>query len=112
VKEPDKEYKEMNKINFELEQFKSVNEALRESEERYRTLIEQSPDSITIHDLEGKILFINPSAIEMFAATGAEEMIGRNSLEFVDPDYHDLVKDAIMEAMERYKKNVFVKNNP
>lgn len=45
---------------------KSAEEALRESEETYRSILKASPDDITITDLEGRILMVSPAATAMF----------------------------------------------
>jgi two-component system response regulator HydG len=47
-------------------------DALRESEERYRRLFEQSSDAIVIHTLEGRILNVNRQACEMLGYAGLE----------------------------------------
>ncbi len=39
---------------------------MRESEERYRDLVENSVDLILTHDLSGRILSINPAAAAVF----------------------------------------------
>jgi diguanylate cyclase (GGDEF)-like protein/PAS domain S-box-containing protein len=52
-------------------------EALRESEERYRLIVELSPDAILI-EIDGKIVFTNPSARLMFRETEDLSLLGRS----------------------------------
>lgn len=59
-------------------------EALRESEERYRSLVEFSPESIVVHS-EGAIVYINPAGAQLVGASGPEEMMGRSILDYVHP---------------------------
>jgi len=65
---------------------KQVESALRESEERYRSILNASPDDITISDLEGRILMISPAAATMFGYDRAEEQLGRLIIEFITPE--------------------------
>lgn len=55
----------------------------------YRSIISASPDVITITDLEGKIIFSSPRAVEMFGGANPEIFIGHNLLEFIDPADHE-----------------------
>jgi diguanylate cyclase (GGDEF)-like protein len=50
--------------------------ALRESETRFRQLIDSSPDMIILHS-EGRIDLVNPAGIRMVGATSADEVLGR-----------------------------------
>jgi PAS domain S-box-containing protein len=62
-------------------------ETLRESEETYRSILEASPDDITITDLEGRIFMASPAAYRMFGyPKGAEK--GMRLLDFVLPEDH------------------------
>ena len=54
---------------------KEAERALRESEERYRRLVEVSPDAILVHR-DGKILFVNTTAVSMFGAQSAQALLG------------------------------------
>jgi len=65
---------------------KLVEEELRESEERYRTLVETSPDAITLTDLAGKVLTLNQKALELYGLSRFEEAIGQNSFEYLAPE--------------------------
>ena len=64
---------------------KQIEEALRESEELYRTLVEISPCAITLTDLDGKILFCNRQAARLNGCDDPEELVGRDSFEFIAP---------------------------
>ncbi|MBW2020734.1 MAG: PAS domain S-box protein, partial [Deltaproteobacteria bacterium] len=65
---------------------RKAEEALRESEERYRTLFEQSRDAIYITTREGKFVDANQSMLDLFGYS-REELIDLNALTiYVNPD--------------------------
>lgn len=76
---------------------------LRESEERYRQLVELSPDVIVVH-CEGKIVFINKAAGELYGVKQPEDLLGRNILDFVHPDYRETVAGRVREMLLKQKR--------
>jgi PAS domain S-box-containing protein len=66
---------------------KRIEHELRESEEKFRTLIEQSTDMMVLHDLDGKILDVNKQgAIQ--TGYSREELLSM-SIPDLDPDYYE-----------------------
>jgi PAS domain S-box-containing protein len=65
---------------------------LRESEDRYRKLVEISPDAVIIHR-GGKIIFINPAALNLIGASHSDDLIGKNVLDFIQPEFRDAVQE-------------------
>jgi diguanylate cyclase (GGDEF)-like protein/PAS domain S-box-containing protein len=61
----------------QAEERQRVLDALRESEERYRLIVELSPDAILI-EIDGKIVFTNPSARLIFRETQEHSLLGRS----------------------------------
>ena len=69
-----------------------TNESLIESEEKYRGLVENSPDAIVIY-VEDKIAFINDEGLRMLKADKREDIIGKPVLQFIHPDsLEDIIK--------------------
>jgi len=65
-------------------------EALRESEERYRRLIELSPDGIMVV-CEEKIVFCNSALVKILGAWSPTQLIGRRALDFIPANDHATV---------------------
>ena len=61
---------------------------LRESEERYRSLVELSPDGIVIHD--GRVVrFVNAAAMALVGAGSTQDVVGQPILRFIHDDSRD-----------------------
>jgi PAS domain S-box-containing protein len=73
-------------------------QALRASEERYRLLTELSPDGIVIAGADGTIHLANQSMLRMLNAA-PEGVIGRNLLDFIEPEYLDHCSMCLTDLM-------------
>ncbi|MCZ7381785.1 MAG: PAS domain S-box protein [Candidatus Methanoperedens sp.] len=78
---------------------KKADETLRESEERYRRLVDSSPDGIIVHNMR-EIEFANPAAAKILGAENPEELIGIPVNQIIHPDYRDFVKERINREKE------------
>jgi PAS domain S-box-containing protein len=70
---------------------------LRETQDRYRLLVELSPDAILVHS-EGRYVFANPAAAALFGASVPEEIVGTHVLDFVHPDSRQVVYRRIEQG--------------
>lgn len=71
--------------------------ALRESEERYRRLVELSPEAIVVHS-EGKFVYVNPAGQRLWGASCPEDLVGKSILDVVHPDSRDIVSKRVREV--------------
>ena len=76
---------------------------LMASEERYRLLVDTSPDGICLHS-NGKIAFVNSACAKILGAADPAELIGRQVMDFVAPEYRQMVAERIKNAAESGKK--------
>ena len=72
---------------------------LRESEERYRKLVEFSPDSIGIH-CEGKVAYVNSAAVKLFHANRPDDLIGLPVIQLIHPDYRAIAMERVRQSYE------------
>jgi PAS domain S-box-containing protein len=89
----------------DVTEIKLSDKKLRESEERYRTMVEFSPDSIVVHANE-KILYVNPIAVKMFGGQSLNDIIGKSILDIIHPDYHKLIQNRIQNTISGIKNDV------
>jgi PAS domain S-box-containing protein len=72
---------------------------LQESEERYRAMINLSPDAIYVHK-QGIIAVCNEAAIELFGAESSDELIGRELLELTHPEHREAARKRRSSVVE------------
>jgi diguanylate cyclase (GGDEF)-like protein/PAS domain S-box-containing protein len=80
-------------------------EALRDSEARYRTLVESSPDAIMIEQ-EGRIVFANGAAARLFGADRPEALLGRALLTLVAPSHRAEAARAMQDLAQGTESHV------
>ncbi|MEO5961012.1 MAG: PAS domain S-box protein, partial [Opitutaceae bacterium] len=69
-------------VTQDITERKRGEEALRKSEERFRRLVELSPDAVLVSD-EGQIVFANPTACRLFGADEPHQLLGKQFSSFV-----------------------------
>ena len=75
----------------DITETKRAEEALRQSEGRWRSLVENAPDIVFTVDREGTIGFINRPP----AGLSVEDVLGTNALDYVVPEYREAVRQSI-----------------
>ena len=93
----------MRVMRYAIER-KQVEALIRASEARYRTLVETSPNGITLSDLEGKMILCNQQAAEMLGYNKPEAVVGSNLFKFIAP--HDRQPAAKMIRRTLYESKV------
>ncbi len=68
--------------------------ALRESEERYRGLVELNPVAVFVND-QDRIAFINAAGVELLGAELPEQLLGQPPLKYFHPDCHAVIRQRI-----------------
>ncbi|MFH1985816.1 MAG: cache domain-containing protein [Pseudomonadota bacterium] len=69
----------------EIMERKQAEEALRISEEKYRSVMEAAPDPIIVYDMQGRVIYLNPAFTRVFGWS-LEECAGEKMDRFVPPD--------------------------
>ncbi|OPX90150.1 PAS domain S-box protein [Pelotomaculum sp. PtaB.Bin117] len=89
-------------LQKEIIERKQIEEALRESEERYRQLVELSPDAIFLHSKD-RLEFLNEAAAKLIGAESPEEAIGMPAIDLIEPDYREVVGEKWRLVLEEGK---------
>ncbi len=86
-------------ILHDITERKRMEAALRQSEEYFRSLIDNTSDMITVSDAEGRLRYVGP-AIERVLEVPASAWIGANFREFVHPDDREHAAASFRRVME------------
>ena len=79
---------------------KRIEERLRESEERFRALIQNALDIIMVTDADGTLRYMSPS-VERMLGYRPEEMLGTNTADYVHPDDLEKGFKELAEALAK-----------
>lgn len=90
-----------------LQQKNRAEKMLKESEEKYRLMVEHSPDAVILHSW-GKFLFANPTTLKLFGADHFEKIKDLDFINFLHPDYRDWHIERIRKIYETGKAQGYV----
>ena len=92
-------------VRRELAERERTEAVLRESETRYRTLLESSPDPIVVYDMQGVATYVNPAFEQTFGLT-RDELLGKK-IDFVPRENVAETKAAIKKMLAGQTINLF-----
>ncbi len=79
---------------------KRAEEALQASEAKYKTLVETSPDTVVLADLQGTLTFVSHGILELHGSESLEEFIGKHPLDFIVPEDHQRFLANLKRTLE------------
>jgi PAS domain S-box-containing protein len=80
-------------VNRDITERKQAELALRASEERLRTIIDNEPECVKLISTDGKVLEMNPAGLAMIEADSFDEICGQPVVRMVAPEYHAAFAD-------------------
>jgi PAS domain S-box-containing protein len=86
-------------VILDISDRKKIENELRESEEKYRALVELSPDAVVVHR-NGAILYVNQECARLVGAGSTNELIGKDILTFVHPEDRPRLREQFHRMTE------------
>ncbi len=93
---------QLGSVSVEREALRRSEARLRESEERYRMLLESTHDFVAELDAEGRVLFVSPSC-ETILGYEPEAMIGTTPFSLLHPDDVERLAESFLERVEAHR---------
>ena len=98
-------------LQAEISERRQAQEALTESEEKYRSVMEFVPDPIVVYDMKGRVTYMNPAFTKVFGYTLADSL-GSKLDHFVPKAHwketmegiHSILKGEIIPRLETKRK--------
>ncbi len=84
----------------DITQHKAAADALMKSEEKYRTLLNASPEGIIIVDLKGIITDVSEIGIELYGSDSQKELVGKHILRFMPPGLKNKFREIYSKTLE------------
>jgi PAS domain S-box-containing protein len=86
---------------IDITEQKQTEEALRDSEEKHRRIIEALSDAVLMRDRE-RILYANPAALRLFRADHPGDLIGKRYLDLVHPEDRALSAERVKRSFHEH----------
>jgi two-component system, cell cycle sensor histidine kinase and response regulator CckA len=99
---------ECSGIWYDIHERREAEEALRSSEERYRTLVQTLPDAVTVTNTAGIITYASPAALRLYGDYAAEDVLGLPLFPWIHPDsqqaaerrFNDILSGGVISGEE------------
>ncbi len=82
---------------------RQTEERYRQSEEKFRLLVESAPDAVYIQT-GGRFAYVNPATVHLLGAQSAEQLLGRPILERIAPDFRETIRERVRLLHEEREK--------
>ncbi len=99
IREPDGAFLGSFAVVSDITERRRMEDALRESEEKYRTLVETTGTGYVIADADGRILDANPEYVRLTGHRSLDEIRGRSALEWTAPGDRERNAAAIAQCL-------------
>lgn len=76
-------------------QQRQAEESAQKSEDRYRTLVDTSPDAIVVMDLQTKITMVNKQAVNMVELNSPSDILGKDAFAFIAKEDHERTRENL-----------------
>ena len=85
---------------LDITERKRMEEELKQSEERFRMVVESAPDAIFVRSESGHFIYVNHASVSLFGAVSAEQLIGQHIMERIHPDERTVITERIKRLNE------------
>jgi PAS domain S-box-containing protein len=86
-------------LRQQLDELTEKQAALEISEDKFRSLVENSPEAIYIQ-VDGLFVYLNPAAIRLFGAVSADQLLNTPFMDRIHPDFHDIIRSRVRTLIE------------
>lgn len=93
----------------DISEIKYAQDALKETDEQYRKLVEELPDVVAITDLQGKVEFVSPNVDTLSIDIPDNNFLGSNIHSWIKPAFHEEFSVSLQQLIEgkRYVIGVY-----
>ena len=75
-------------VYHDITERKKMEQLLYESTAMYETLINASPEAISVFDIEGRFIYVSPQTLKLHGYEKKEDLLGHSAFELIAPEEH------------------------